>query len=344
MKEIINLLDMNQDQISEYLASIGQPLYRAKQLYSWLMQGASLGEMTNLPKAMREKIAEDGVYYLPQVVAKQTSKDGTTKFLFRLKDGECIESVVMNYRHGITICVSSQGGCRMGCKFCASTGGGVRFSRNLTSGEMLGQVIVAQREIGQRIGGIVLMGIGEPLDNYDNVLNFIRVAGGEEGLGISLRSIAISTCGLADKIRQLAKEDLPITLTISLHAPDDDTRQQIMPINARWGVDEVLAAARDYFTATGRRVSFEYMLLEGINDNIRQAKDLGEKLQKYMRDMPYHVNLIPWNNVSGRFSPSSTEAVGKFYEGLRRMGVNATIRRTLGGDIAAACGQLRQGK
>ncbi|MCL2213444.1 MAG: radical SAM protein, partial [Oscillospiraceae bacterium] len=235
MEKLTNLLDMNHAWLSEYLTSIGQPTYRTAQLYNWMMQGAALGEMSNLPKAMRERIAADGVYTLPKVVTKQTSKDGTTKFLFELADGERVESVVMKYRHGNSICVSTQAGCRMGCKFCASSdhGGGAKFSRNLTSGEMLGQVIVAQREIGERIGGIVLMGVGEPLDNYDNVLGFIRAAGAENGLNISLRSVALSTCGLADKIRQLAEEELPITLSVSLHAPDDHIRSEIMPINAR---------------------------------------------------------------------------------------------------------------
>ena len=267
------------------------------------------------------------------------------KYLFGLADGNCVESVVMKYEHGNTICISSQVGCRMGCKFCASTIGG--RVRNLTPGELLGQVISAQKDIGERISNIVMMGIGEPLDNYDNVIRFLKLVNREEGINIGYRHISLSTCGLVDKIERLAEENLPITLSISLHAPDDETRSAIMPVNNRWGVDALLDTCKAYYAKTGRRISFEYTLIAGKNDSPANAQKLSRVLNAKLRSrteaMPIHVNLIPVNEVSETgFTHSGKEAVAAFAKILEKNGIRATVRRKLGSDINASCGQLRR--
>ena len=297
-------------------------------------------------KALREKIAESSEWHLPRIERKLVSGiDGTVKYLFSLADGNCVESVVMKYKYGNTVCISSQVGCRMGCRFCASTIGGK--VRDLSPGELLGQVIAAEKDCGEKIGGIVLMGIGEPLDNYENVLKFLRLVNAPEGLNIGYRHISLSTCGLVPKIYDLQKENLPITLSISLHAPDDETRSAIMPVNRRYGVSELLAACRSYFQATGRRLSFEYTLIAGKNDSPEQAKKLAKVLNAGLRSrtetMPIHVNLIPVNEVKETgFRQTDRAAVKKFAAILEENGIRATLRRTLGADINASCGQLRR--
>ena len=266
--------------------------------------------------------------------------DGTVKYLFMMHDGQLIESVVMRYEHGITICISSQAGCRMGCRFCASTLKG--RDRNLYPSELLGQVIIAQRDLGERISGIVMMGIGEPLDNYDNVIRFLKLAGDPKGLGISYRSISLSTCGLVDRIYDLAREEFPITLSISLHAVCDEERSAIMPVNQKYNMDALLTACRDYFSITGRRISFEYTLIAGVNDDDKHAKALADILHRYMPNIPFHVNLIPVNDVAERgFKRGNQEAIRRFCRSLQQLKVNATVRRSLGADINASCGQLR---
>ena len=303
MSELQNkpeLLGLFPDELRDYMISLGEPKYRAGQMFPQLHRGIAPADMTNLPKSTRQRIAETSEYHLPEIRRKLVSAiDGTVKYLFSLADGNCVESVIMRYKHGITICISSQVGCRMGCKFCASTIGG--RVRNLTAGELIGQVIAAQTDLGERISNIVMMGIGEPLDNYDNVLRFLRLVGFEEGLNIGYRHISLSTCGLADGIDRLAREELPITLSISLHAADDETRSQIMPVNNKYPIDRLLDACRDYFRTTGRRISFEYTLIAGKNDSpaaaMRLASLLNAKLRTKNDTMPIHVNLIPVNPV-----------------------------------------------
>lgn len=338
----MDLLSMSFGELEDFLISLGEPKYRAKQIYRWLCLGTEIKDMTDISLAGREKLADRAELFYPRVVRKASSAlDGTVKYLFELHDGQLIESVVMQYKHGNTICVSTQAGCRMGCRFCASTLGGL--VRNLTPGEILGQIISAQKESGQRISNIVMMGIGEPLDNYDNVIKFVRNVNDERGLNISCRRISLSTCGLVDRIERLAKEELPLTLSISLHAPTNEKRSEIMPINNRFGVEELLSACRKYFLETGRRISFEYTLIANKNDTVRYAEKLAEVLFKYMgRDIPFHVNLIPLNEVKERgLGRSSREAVNRYKNTLCEKGINATVRRHLGGDIDASCGQLR---
>ena len=340
------LLSLTPAELEEWVVSVGEPKFRARQLFPQLHRGLSPNEMTNLGKKMQEKLHTSFTYHLPTTETKLVSAlDGTVKYLFGLADGNCVESVVMRYEHGNTICISSQVGCRMGCKFCASTIGG--RVRDLTAGELLGQVIAAQKDLGERISNIVMMGIGEPLDNYDNVLRFLRLVGDEAGLNIGYRHISLSTCGLVDRIRDLMEEDLPITLSISLHAPDDETRSAIMPINNRYGVDELLNACRDYYARTGRRISFEYTLIAGKNDSTENAQKLARVLNSHLRTrtetMPIHVNLIPVNEVSETgFRHSGREAVQAFAKTLESRGIRATVRRKLGSDINASCGQLRR--
>jgi len=299
--------------------------------------------MTNIPKSLRDILTNEdiGILHYPKIVKKQVSSiDGTVKYLFELHDLQLIESVVMKYEHGNTICVSTQAGCRMGCKFCASTLGGK--VRDLTAGEILGQIISAQRDFGERISGVVMMGIGEPLDNYDNVMRFLDIVGSPDSLNIGYRHISLSSCGLVDKINRLADEKYPITLSISLHATNDSERDKIMPINSKWNIDALLCACRDYFDKTGRRISFEYTLISGENDSPEQAKKLAELIKKYFRSRPVHVNLIPLNHVDERsFRAGSRAAVKTFCDTLNALGVNATVRRRLGPDIDASCGQLR---
>ena len=340
------LLSLSPEELKSALVDLGEPSYRAKQLFSQLHKGLSPEEMTNIGKGTKALLSEHFTYHLPQIEQKLVSSiDGTVKYLFSLADGNCVESVVMKYEHGNTICLSSQVGCRMGCKFCASTIGGK--VRDLTAGELLGQVIAAAKDLSVRIDGIVLMGIGEPLDNYDNVLKFLHLVGDPEGLNIGYRHISLSTCGLVDKIKRLQTENLPITLSISLHAPDDETRSAIMPVNKRWGVSTLLDACRDYFRATGRRISFEYTLIAGKNDSVAQAEKLASVLNSHLRSrtetMPIHVNLIPVNEVKeSGFVKSNAKAVAAFQKTLEARGIRATVRRKLGADIDASCGQLRR--
>ena len=342
----IDLLSLDLAELTELLSELGEPRYRAMQMYEQLQKGVSPEEMTNIGKALKEKLARVSYYYLPTIEKKLVSQiDGTVKYLFALRDGNCIESVVMKYKHGNTICISSQVGCLMGCAFCASTIGGKL--RDLLPSELLGQIISAQRDMGERISNIVMMGIGEPLDNYDNVMKFLRLVGHEKGLNIGYRHISLSTCGLVDKIDRLAGEDLAITLSISLHAADDDTRSSIMPINKKWNVSSLLDACKRYYERTGRRISFEYTLIAGKNDSKAQAERLASLLNSKLRTrtstMPIHVNLIPVNEVSEKdFKRSDNDSIKEFAKTLERLGVRATVRRKLGADINASCGQLRR--
>ena len=341
-----SLLSLTVEELEAWMLAEGEAKYRAKQIFPQLHRGITPDEMTNLGKKLQEKLRASFSWHLPVVEQKLVyTIDGTVKFLFGLYDGNCVESVVMKYEHGNTICISSQVGCRMGCKFCASTIGG--RVRDLTPDELLGQVIAAQKEIGERISNIVMMGIGEPLDNYDNVLKFLHLVNCEAGLNIGYRHISLSTCGLVDRIKMLMEEDLPITLSISLHAPDDETRSAIMPINNRYGVAELLDTCRAYFARTGRKISFEYTLIAGKNDSVESAYQLARVLNAHLRShtetMPIHVNLIPVNEVSETgFKHSGREAVAAFAKALESKGIRATVRRKLGSDINASCGQLRR--
>ncbi len=336
-----DLLSLSLAELENYIVSIGEPKFRAKQIFGWLMKGRDLDGMNNVPRALTEKLKGDAFVSSVKLEEKRVSLDGTQKFLFSLYDGERIESVLMKYERGYTVCISTEAGCPMGCAFCASTLGGL--SRRLLPGEMLSQVMYAQAEAGEKLSGIVLMGIGEPLDNYDNVLKFLRLVGSPDGLNIGYRHISLSTCGLVDKIYRLAEEDLPITLSISLHASDNETRSALMPVNKKWCIEELLVACRDYFAKTGRRISFEYTLAAGKNDTEKDARALSAILKKYCGDMPLHVNLIPVNATGRGFSPSDRANVNRFAEVLEKNHIVATVRRHLGGDINASCGQLRAG-
>lgn len=336
---MIDLKDLSFDELQELLCGIGEPKFRAKQIFAWLYRGVeSFDEMSDISKKTREKLAEISYISTLKIREKYVSKlDKTTKYLFELEDGNCIESVVMYYKHGITICISSQVGCRMGCAFCASTIGGLY--RSLTAGEIINQVIFAQRDIGERISNIVMMGIGEPLDNYDNVIKFLHNVNHELGLNIGLRHISLSTCGVVDRIYDLAKEKMPITLSVSLHAPNDEIRNAIMPINHKYSIDELMTACRDYITATTRRISFEYSLISGVNDSKENARELA----RLLKGMLCHVNLIPVNKVKERgFEKGTREQIDMFLNTLLSLGINATVRRELGSDISASCGQLRK--
>lgn len=336
-----DLLSLSLAELENYIVSIGEPKFRAKQIFGWLMKGRDLDGMNNVPRALTEKLKGDAFVSSVKLEEKRVSSDGTQKFLFSLYDGERIESVLMKYERGHTVCISTEAGCPMGCAFCASTLGGL--SRRLLPGEMLSQVMYAQAEAGEKLSGIVLMGIGEPLDNYDNVLKFLRLVGSPDGLNIGYRHISLSTCGLVDNIYRLAEEDLPITLSISLHASDNETRSALMPVNKKWCIEELLVACRDYFAKTGRRISFEYTLAAGKNDTEKDARALSAILKKYCGDMPLHVNLIPVNATGRGFSPSDRANVNRFAEVLEKNHIVATVRRHLGGDINASCGQLRAG-
>lgn len=342
-----DLLSLLPEELEQFLLSLGEPKYRAKQMFSQMHKGVSPDEMTNVGKATKQKLEERAYYFLPRIRRKLVSEiDGTVKYLFELCDGNSVESVVMKYKHGNTICVSSQVGCRMGCAFCASTIGG--RLRDLSPSEILGQVLRAQTDTGERISNIVMMGIGEPLDNYSNVIKFLRLVGCEEGMNIGYRHISLSTCGLVDRIDRLAAEDMPITLSISLHASDDETRSSIMPVNKRWNIALLLDACRRYYATTGRRISFEYTLISGKNDSVAAAEKLARLLNRSLRpskgdSFPIHVNLIPVNPVAETgFSASGKQSVQKFAKVLEDNGIRATVRRTLGADINASCGQLRR--
>ncbi len=339
-----DLLSKTLPELREYMASLGEKKFRADQIYKWLMSGASLCEMSNLPKPLITRLSELTLDTLPRVEEKHISKiDGTIKYLFRLYDSSCIESVLMKYKHGNTLCISSQVGCRMGCKFCASTIGGK--VRDLLPSELLGQVISAMRDSGERVSNIVMMGIGEPLDNYDNVIRFLHLVNAEEGLNIGYRHISLSTSGVVDGILALAEEELPITLSISLHAATDEARSAIMPINNKWNIRALLSACEEYYNKTKRRISFEYTLISGKNDSPADAIRLAELLKNAFKrcKAPLHVNLIRVNEVKETgFVRGSRESVNKFAELLNERGVVATVRRRLGADVNGACGQLRR--
>lgn len=326
-------------ELSEELKQMGEPSFRAKQIYAWAHRGVrSFDEMTNLSKDLRARLAERFSIDTPTAVRKLVSrKDGTVKYLWRLKDGNCVESVLMRYHHGNTVCISSEVGCPMGCAFCASTLGGL--VRRLEPQEMLNQVLFSQIDSGLPISNIVLMGIGEPLDNFDTVCRFLELVNSPEGMNIGMRHISLSTCGLVNKIDLLAEKNLQLTLSVSLHAPTDEIRSKIMPVNKKYPVEELIAACKRYFEKTGRRISFEYAMIRDVNDTKEMALLLAEKL----RGIAAHINLIPLNDVEeSPLKPSTPQAVRLFQETLEQQGIPATVRRTLGSDINASCGQLRR--
>lgn len=335
-----DIMSMTYDELLNEFVNLGIQKFRAKQVYEWLHRhlASSYDDMSNLPKTLREQLAEKFPLYNCKIARKQVSKlDGTVKYLFEMHDGDYVESVVMKYKYGYTICVSSQVGCKMGCAFCASTLGG--FKRSLYPGEILSQLYTAQKDIGERISHIVLMGMGEPLDNFDNVMRFLELITDEKGLNISMRNISLSTCGLVPKIEELLNRHLQLTLSVSLHAPSDEIRNRIMPINKSYPVDGLLKICRRYTEETSRRISFEYSMLSGFNDTDECARLLASKL----KGMLCHVNLIPVNEVAeSPYKPSSPERIERFVQILGKNGINATVRRTLGSDIDASCGQLRQ--
>ena len=341
---MIDLYSMTEEELLSFFLSLGEPKFRAKQVFVALHSGVLLENITTIPKKLRESLKDSVTDTLPRVEKKLVSKiDGTTKYLFRLFDGELIESVLMKYKHGNTLCISSQVGCRMGCRFCASTLAG--RVRDLYPSELIGQVIAATVDSGERISNIVMMGIGEPLDNFDNVVKFLKLVNAEGGLNIGYRHISLSTCGIVPKIRELSELDLPITLSISLHAPTDERRTEIMPVNKKWGVDELLSACVDYYKRTGRRISFEYTLISGKNDSVEEARLLAKTLNKAFRSTgaPIHVNLIRVNEVKeSGFKEGSVESANRFADILNSEGIVATVRRRLGADVNAACGQLRR--
>ena len=339
-----DLLGMFPEELEVLMKAYGEPAYRARQIFPLLHRGMAPEQMQVLPLRLRTRLREDTVYTQPAVARKLVSRiDGTVKYLLRLRDGACIESVLMRYRHGNTLCLSSQVGCRMGCRFCASTIGGKE--RDLAASELLGQITAVERDSGERISNLVLMGIGEPLDNFDNVVRFLHLVNRPEGLCIGYRHISLSTCGLADRIRDLAAQDLPITLSVSLHASDDATRSAIMPVNRRYCLSELMSACRAYYLQTGRRISFEYTLIAGRNDTPADADALSDLLHRAFAGTgaPLHVNLIRVNAVAETdCRRGSRESVAAFAERLTRAGVVATVRRRLGADVNAACGQLRR--
>ena len=334
-----DIKSMTLAEMTQALKAMGQPAFRAKQIYTWLHKGVTdFEEMTNISKELRAKL--DETYYItaPKVARKQRSqKDGTVKYLWELSDGNCVETVLMQYHHGNTVCISSEVGCPMGCKFCASTLGGL--VRRLQPSEILDQVLFTALDSGLPISNIVLMGIGEPLDNFDNVMRFLELVNSPEGMNIGMRHISLSTCGLVPRIDELAEKKLQLTLSVSLHSPDDESRSAIMPINRKYPVDVLLDACRRYFEKTGRRVSFEYTMIDGVSDSPEQAELLASKL----RGLAAHVNMIPLNPVAeSPLRPSTRQAVARFQKILEGHGIPATVRRSLGGDIDASCGQLRR--
>lgn len=335
---MLNLRDFTETELEALVREAGQPAYRAGQLFKWAQSGArSFDSMTDIPKNLRAFLSERYTVTPPVELKKQVARDGTRKYLWGLSDGNCIETVLMEYKHGYSVCVSTQAGCRMGCVFCASTKGG--FVRNLTPGEILEQVLYAGLDAGVRVSNIVLMGTGEPLDNLDAVLKFIQLVHNEKGLGIGERHISLSTSGLVDRIYELEKQALQITLSISLHAPNNMLRSQIMPVNRRWPVEELLAACRSYTEKTHRRISYEYALIRGFNDTDACARELVSLLRGQLA----HVNLIRLNEIAeSPLRPSTTETTQRFCNILNKSGVTATVRRRLGFDIDASCGQLRR--
>ena len=334
---MIDIKSLTMEEITALLREMGEPSFRGKQVFTWLHKGVkSFDEMSNLAKPLRQKLAQHCCITAPEVARKQESKlDGTIKYLWRLGDGNCIETVLMQYHHGNTVCISSQVGCRMGCAFCASTIAGK--VRDLTPSEMIDQVLFTQLDSGCVISNIVLMGIGEPLDNRETVMRFLTLVNHPDGLNIGMRHISLSTCGIVPEIDRLAELNLQLTLSVSLHAPDSETRSRIMPVNRAYDVEQLFAACHRYFEKTGRRISFEYAMIDGVNDNDWQADLIAKKI----KGMPGHVNLIPLNDVvESPFKPS--RRVAEFQKRLESHGVTATVRRSLGGDIDASCGQLRR--
>jgi 23S rRNA (adenine2503-C2)-methyltransferase len=335
----MNIKSMTAPEITAMLKELGQPAFRGKQIYTWLHKGVgSYDEMTNLPKSLRDTLAEKYPIYTPKVVRKQESKkDGTIKYLWQLADGNCVETVLMRYHYGNTVCISTEVGCAMGCAFCASTIGGL--VRRLEPYEMLDEVLFTQLDSGLPISHIVLMGIGEPLDNFENVLRFLELVNSADGMNISMRHISLSTCGLIPKIDALAERKLQISLAISLHGPNNEIRGKIMPVNKAYPIEDLIAACRRYYEATSRRIHFEYAMIDGVNDRPCDAKEL----LRLLKGLPAHINMIPLNHVEeSPLKPSSKAAVATFQKILEDGGITATVRRTLGGDIDASCGQLRR--
>ena len=338
--DLIKIRNLSFKELSEHVLKVGHPKFRANQIFAWQNQKLvqSFNDMTNLPKELIKYLNKNFILQTLTIQKELTSKDGnTTKLLYKLSDNNLIESVIMKYNYGYSVCVSTQVGCKMGCKFCASGADG--FVRNLEPAEILEQVIIAQKLVKQRVGHVVLMGIGEPLDNFDNVVKFISLVTNKDGLNISGRNISISTSGLVDKIYKLGDLNLSCTLSVSLHAPNNELRSKLMPINNKWNLEELMQACRFYFKKTGRRISFEYIMINKLNDTIEQSYDLAKLIKGY----PTHVNLIPINNGKQTdFKPSTAKDIKVFKQNLEQLGVNVTVRRTLGADINAACGQLKK--
>ena len=334
-----NIKDYNLEELKQELISIGEKPFRAEQIFKWIYQEnvTSFDEMTNLSLELREKLKQNYSLCIFNILRKQESSDGTIKYLFDVLDGNAIETVLMKYHHGYSLCVSTQIGCKMGCKFCASTG--IAFARNLTSGEIVEELLAVERDQKIKISNVVYMGIGEPLDNYDNVVNSIRIINNPKGINIGARHISVSTSGLVPNIYRLAEENIQCTLSISLHATNNEKRSSMMPVNNRYPIEELIQACKDYIAKTNRRISFEYALAKDNNDNLEDAKGL----VKLLKGMLCHVNLIPINKIeNGAFDKSSNENIIKFRDYLNEHGIVATIRRELGSDIDAACGQLRR--
>ena len=334
-----NIKDYNLEELKQELISIGEKPFRAEQIFKWIYQDnvTSFDEMTNLSLELREKLKQSYTLCIFNILRKQESLDGTIKYLFDVLDGNAIETVLMKYHHGYSLCVSTQIGCKMGCKFCASTG--IAFARNLTSGEIVEELLAVERDQNIKISNVVYMGIGEPLDNYDNVVNSIRIINNSKGINIGARHISVSTSGLVPNIYRLAEENIQCTLSISLHATNNEKRSSMMPVNNRYPIEELIQACKDYIAKTNRRISFEYALAKDNNDNLEDAKEL----VKLLKGMLCHVNLIPINKIeNGAFDKSSNENIIKFRDYLNEHGIVATIRRELGSDIDAACGQLRR--
>ena len=336
MKNIVSMLP---EELTAEFISMGLPKFRAAQVYEWLAKGVrDFDAMSNLPAELRARLKTEYEIYAPKVLSKQVSGiDGTIKYLWELKDGNAVETVVMSYKHGNTVCVSTQVGCRQGCAFCASTIGGL--VRGLEAHEILDEVMFSQLDSGRRISNIVLMGIGEPLDNYDNVMRFLHLVNCEKGMNIGMRHISLSTCGITERFDDLANENMPITLSVSLHAPDDETRSMLMPANRGRGVDRLIDCCKKYYEKTGRRISFEYAMIDGVNDTEMHARLLAKRALA----VGAHLNLIPLNHVEERrFRPSTAGHMKAFIRILEDAGCNVTVRRKLGGDVDASCGQLRR--
>ncbi len=338
---MINLKDLTYEELENFLVSLGEKKFRAKQIFTWLSRAVqSFDNMTDISKDLRKKLSECSYISRAEIEEKFESKlDKTKKYLLKLNDGNMVESVVMYYKHGITICISCQVGCRMGCKFCASTIGGK--IRDLSAGEILDQVLFVQKDIGERISNIVMMGIGEPFDNFDNVIKFLKNVNNENGLNIGYRHISVSTCGVVPKIYDFAEHDFPVTLSVSLHAPDNDTRSSIMPVNKAYGIDELINACKAYIDKTHRRISFEYAIINNVNDDAQSAHALARRLKGLL----CHINLIPVNNVEeNEFKKPSKQKIQNFVNIIEKYNIPVTVRRELGSDISASCGQLRRNR